>query len=295
MSKTLSIDDLKSEGCLLWAKIKGYSYWPGIVTVDPMDGLTVKTTENASRTKVHVHFLGYGNMRAWVPSVNVMLFEGKAAYDTLATNAKNKSKIKDFYPTKKYIRLFEKAVEKAEETYLCPQELRLKKLGLVYVLIEDDEDEQPSPPKNGTSKELKINDTAPANTNGNANLPKITTGFFKNYQPILTPSTKPDKSNIDVFEFDDSEDQFGLDFQLNAANSKEQAPKAVPSEKSLLPKPKTISTPKQPKVTKKRKLPCGGSQDELTNLSSNKQPKVPSVKRKKTSSNSGVYIFPSYN
>merc|ERR1711944_25532 len=127
-----------------------------------------------------------------------MLFEGKAAYDTLASNAKNKSKIKDFYPTKKYIRLFEKAVEKAEETYLCPQELRLKKLGLVYVLIEDEEDQQPSPPKIGQSKEIKINETAPLNTNGNSNLPKITTGFFKNYQPILTPSTKPDKS--DVFE-----------------------------------------------------------------------------------------------
>ena len=31
-------------------------------------------------------------------------------------------KIKDYYPTKKYIKLFDKAVHKAEETYLCPQE-----------------------------------------------------------------------------------------------------------------------------------------------------------------------------
>ena len=27
--KILNIDNVKSEGCLLWAKIKGYSYWPG--------------------------------------------------------------------------------------------------------------------------------------------------------------------------------------------------------------------------------------------------------------------------
>ena len=56
-------------------------------------------------------------MRAWVPYVNVMLFEGKVPYDNLASNAKN---IKDYYPTKKYIKLFDKAVHKAEETYLCP-------------------------------------------------------------------------------------------------------------------------------------------------------------------------------
>ena len=53
-------------------------------------------------------------MRAWVPYVNVMLFEGKVPYDNLAS--------KDYYPTKKYIKLFDKAVHKAEETYLCPQE-----------------------------------------------------------------------------------------------------------------------------------------------------------------------------
>ena len=44
-SKTLGIEDLKTEGCLLWAKIKGYSYWPAIVTVDPIDGMTVKSSK----------------------------------------------------------------------------------------------------------------------------------------------------------------------------------------------------------------------------------------------------------
>ncbi len=57
------IPNVDKEGCLLWAKLKGYSYWPGIVTVDPVDGKTVKYTEQIDslgnkRRRVHVHFLG---------------------------------------------------------------------------------------------------------------------------------------------------------------------------------------------------------------------------------------------
>ena len=60
------------EGFLVWGKVQGYSYWPGIVTVDPIDALTVKFRENtnlkcADEPLSHVHFLGYDNQRAWLP------------------------------------------------------------------------------------------------------------------------------------------------------------------------------------------------------------------------------------
>ena len=268
-SKLLDIEDVRSEGCLLWAKIKGYSYWPGIVTVDPMDGMTVKIAENTSRSRVHVHFLGYCDMRAWVPYVNVMLFEGKVPYDNLASNAKN---IKDYYPTKKYIKLFDKAVQKAEETYLCPQELRLKKLGLVYVLIEEKSDllkdskesldktkihnsnensnfsgtvKDHSPEKKPLSKkkiELTIKDKA-SNVNGNQNVPKITTGFFKNHQPLMTPQTKENKSDADIFDFNDSEDQCRVD-RKNTQQREDIVLKK--------PMPKKLSTPKLSSSVKRK-------------------------------------------
>jgi hypothetical protein len=288
-SKLLDIEDVRSEGCLLWAKIKGYSYWPGIVTVDPMDGMTVKIAENTSRSRVHVHFLGYSDMRAWVPYVNVMLFEGKVPYDNLASNAKN---IKDYYPTKKYIKLFDKAVQKAEETYLCPQELRLKKLGLVYVLIEEKSDllkdskesldktkihnsnensnfsgtvkdhspekkplsnkknDRPvkdhSPEKKPLSKkkiELTIKDKA-SNLNGNQNVPKITAGFFKNHQPLMTPQTKENKSDADIFDFNDSEDQYRVDIRKNTQQREDIVLKK--------PMPKKLSTPKLSSSVKRK-------------------------------------------
>ena len=137
--KPPELEGLEKEGCLLWAKIRGYSYWPGVVTVDPLDGLTIKGTEagsgtsgskkGSSKCRVHVHFLGYDNMRAWVAGSNVMPYEGKAAYDQLAMQC-SKQKAKDYFPTKKYQRLFDKAVKEAEETLALPMESRLKKLGM---------------------------------------------------------------------------------------------------------------------------------------------------------------------
>ena len=245
-TKALGIEDLKTEGCLLWAKIKGYSYWPAIVTVDPIDGMTVKITENSSRCRVHVHFLGYADMRAWVPYVNVILFEGKVSYDKLAATAKN---IKDYYPTKKYMRLFEKAVNLAEETNQCPQESRLKKLGLVYVLIDSESDSQKD------SEDTSTIEKNPS-TNGNSNVPKITTGFFKNYQPILSPETKPEKSKDDVFDFDDSKDQFKVNFKLNNEES-DLSEKHSPKKLSISKKSKTLSG-------KKKKVDLNGSHNQVS-------------------------------
>ena len=66
----MEAEELKKEGVLLWAKIRGYSYWPGIVTVDPMDAVSIQFNEKTettptnkrgaprSRFKIHVHFLG---------------------------------------------------------------------------------------------------------------------------------------------------------------------------------------------------------------------------------------------
>lgn len=224
--KPFEIKDLEKEGCILWAKVKGFSYWPGIVTVDPMDGITVKVNENAatssgkkaSRCKVHVHFLGYGNMRAWVQETDVLKYDGKEAYDKLAARCP-KSKIKDFYPTKKYARLFEKAVKVADDTLKLPQEARLKKLGLVYVLVDDDED-----------KSAADASTTNSTNNGHSSLPKITSGFFKTYKPVLTPASS-EKPSLDVFEFDDSGDQFNVDFQLR----KEEEPPVVAKAKPTVP------------------------------------------------------------
>ena len=131
----------------------------------------------------------------------------------MAANCAKKNQ-KDYFPTKKYQRLFEKAVVVAEETIKLPQEVRLKKLGLVYVLIDE--------------KAKKEDESE----NGHANLPKITSGFFKTYQPVLAESEKSD--SMDVFDFDDTVEHFKVDFRLNEQNidikkevKQEEMPKSV--------------------------------------------------------------------
>lgn len=124
--------DLDQEGCLLWAKLRGYCYWPGVTTVDPMGGQVVKANEKKKR-KAHVHFLGYDNLRSWIPEAQLLAYKGIEAFKLMAAKAKNK---KDFFPTKKYQTYFDKAVQVADSVQDLDPKPRLEKLGLVYVLIE---------------------------------------------------------------------------------------------------------------------------------------------------------------
>ena len=261
MSDQLSLDQVKKEGCLLWAKIRGYSYWPGIVTVDPMDGLTI--SESSKTAKVHVHFLGYSNMRGWVEVSNCIQYEGKTSYDQLAAKCP-KSRQKDFFPTKKYQRLFEKATEKAEEVMKIPQEKRLKSLGLIYVLVEEE--------------------SAKASSNGVPTptatpLPKITTGvgFFKSYQPPPEPA-KPLEKTLDIFDFDDSEDIPSSPFVAPpTAEKKSETDKTEVVKSSSKPTPKLeLQKTRKEKVMKRKSSP-----------STPKTPSSSSVKMAKKSSNSG--------
>ena len=128
------------EGYLLWGRVRGFSYWPAVVTVDPEDGMTIWEADHEENVdgvhKYHVHFLAYENQRAWLPERAIMEFKGMDAYNKLASTAKGPKK-KEFFPTAKRQRqLFDKAVELAEQALALPPNKRLEMLGYVYVLIE---------------------------------------------------------------------------------------------------------------------------------------------------------------
>ncbi len=163
------------EGMLVWARIRGYSYWPGVVTVDPMDGLTVKYSEGSLRTcRVHVHFIGYPNQRAWVPQSGLMDFTGRAAYERRAAQARGTGAKKDFTPSKKLEGTFKGAIETAESVMPLPHRKRLERLGFVYVKV-------PSPKHDiRTAAEKKF----PLSTSSKVSPKKrVSKEFKKDYEP----------------------------------------------------------------------------------------------------------------
>ena len=129
---------MNEEGFLLWGRVKGYSYWPGVITVDPEEGLTEwKADDNGGQfPKYHVHFLGYENQRAWLSERFIMEYNGYEEYKKLADGMKG-PKRKEFYPASKTLmKNFLKGVDLAEKARSLPPQDRLPMLGFVYVLIE---------------------------------------------------------------------------------------------------------------------------------------------------------------
>ncbi len=131
------------EGLLLWAKLKGYSYWPSVVTVDPMDPTTY-SEDLRGKGRVHVHFIGYANQRAWVNETSLLPFQGRDEFLQRAARSP-KARRKDFVPTTPSLRrTFEEAAVRAEEVRPQSNRERLEALGYVYVRVSEPE-RRPSP------------------------------------------------------------------------------------------------------------------------------------------------------
>ena len=266
-----------------------------------MEGETVQINEQygtpqkkgipRSRCKIHVHFLGYDNMRAWVTDDNVMPFEGKSAYDELAKKCP-KHKEKDYYPTKKYQRLFEKGVKVAEDIEKLGLYARLKKLGLIYVPVPVDDD------------------AALGGSSDHPVIPKIPSGggFFKSYTPVFIP--KPEGSNktsLDIFDFDENElDSLPIEFRKNedqkpttaksastpsttknSSAAKSETNSSTPKSASKKANNTTKTTSKQtPKSATKKKTPakepakCESESSAKTTPKSSRQTSKSAMKRK---------------
>ena len=81
--RILSLDtsrDLYKEGYLVWGKIRGFSYWPGIITVDPMDGLTVKFMKVMIENTITLLINNWLNS-SWQCKHNGLYFKGEADDD----------------------------------------------------------------------------------------------------------------------------------------------------------------------------------------------------------------------
>ena len=101
---------------LVWAKMRGYPYWPAVVARDPKNGeyATVTDTFLKPIKKFHVLFLEYGNQRAWVTSSSIKEYKGIDKFNSDKAGA-TKSQRADYTPGKRYVAPFNKAVDYAEE------------------------------------------------------------------------------------------------------------------------------------------------------------------------------------
>jgi len=128
-----STSDSFVEGSLVWAKIRGYSYWPSIVARDPDGGEFVKVPDSQlkSQRKLHVLFLEYNNQRAWLPTSSFKEYKGRQQFQAEAAKAGPNRK-KDYEPGKRLQEKFEQAVNFSESLVHLSNEERLEAVLLKY-------------------------------------------------------------------------------------------------------------------------------------------------------------------
>ena len=121
------------EGALVWAKMRGYPYWPGIVSRDPKDGEFLKITETLTKTsrRYHVLFLEYGNERAWIGASSLKEYKGINTFLADKDKATKKAKA-DYQVNKRFQANFDKAVDYAQDLINFNDDDRLERVLLNY-------------------------------------------------------------------------------------------------------------------------------------------------------------------
>merc|ERR1719376_121495 len=141
------------EGTLVWAKMRGYSFWPCVVSRDPEGGEFVKLPDSLAKSqkKIHVLFLEYNNQRAWIPLGCIKTYRGLKDFKE-QKEAASKSSKKDYEPGKRYEGGFAQAVDYAEELAQLTDDDRLERVLLKYgwEMVEDGEQDGPKKKKRRT-------------------------------------------------------------------------------------------------------------------------------------------------
>ncbi|XP_066297338.1 zinc finger CW-type PWWP domain protein 1-like [Branchiostoma lanceolatum] len=84
-SKLEFVDTCYVEGSLVWAKMPGYPWWPGMVEEDPDDQEYYETDSKQRPVRYHVVFFGKTVSRAWIPDGKVRPFSRQNDVDHLGS------------------------------------------------------------------------------------------------------------------------------------------------------------------------------------------------------------------
>ncbi|XP_059161682.1 histone-lysine N-methyltransferase NSD2-like [Physella acuta] len=151
------------EGDLLWAKIRGYPFWPSMVSRDPFSNLFTKslgeyillisspnlwraetdlylTSKEKTIRKYHVQFFGVRTERSWVTEASVMEFEGREKFLEivrfgLESPTKNCRKVSDFKVNEMWLHSWTIAVIQAESAAKLEIEERKERYLFQYVMM----------------------------------------------------------------------------------------------------------------------------------------------------------------
>ncbi|KAH9489958.1 hypothetical protein Btru_036327 [Bulinus truncatus] len=114
-------------GDMFWAKIRGYPFWPCMISRDPFSNLFVKVSGKSKA--YHVQFFGRGYYRSWVKETSMLKYNGREQYFEIAKyGPDNITKycrpLKDYIVTPPWFPSWNMAVFDSERAFKLSQEER---------------------------------------------------------------------------------------------------------------------------------------------------------------------------
>lgn len=288
------------DGALVWAKMRGYPFWPSVVTRDSVDGEFVKVADTIYKKsrRIHVLFLEYGKQTAWIGSSSIKKFQGIEGFRQDKEKASKKSK-PDYTPNKRTQSQFNKAVEYAEELVGLSDEERLEEVLLKYgwgmVANVDGEDqgsnvtdtpqEMEIEPSNGRTEdaesrtELSTPDPVKRkqkNLNRRSSVEAQSTIDPSTDEPVEVPRSKPEKRESSLIAAivmngvnsdSDTDDSLSLPIKKKLKPNNKKGDSAKKPLKPVTPKPVQNEAPSKPSKVSTPSTPLtlkeSGDKDEF--------------------------------
>jgi len=226
-------DDVFVAGDLIWCKMKGFPWWPCMITIDPETGKYSKTVaiRDKNDKAFHVQYFGSKAFRGYTQG-NIMKYDSKEAYELKLDQIKNtptpnksqrKMDLNNFEIKASFKKDWNLAAVQADEAMKMDRATRIEQLTFEYIVDKpktskkkvkkEDSDDQPRTSEKksvakSTTKKRKADSEPAMKSKVSKSASKSTTTQSAKRKKVTSAAANNKNTPTDVYDFNEFDDEF---------------------------------------------------------------------------------------